>query len=100
MLGATGLAPLVVLVRGGTDDVAEGDLSTHERMHDRLDARRHAEAPLRVLDVVVNGALADAEDPPGDPIALALRGQLQALALAAGSARAAGSCLASPPLRD
>ena len=98
-LRAAGLAGLVVLVRSGTDDVAEGNLSTHERVHDRLDARRHAEPPLRMLDVVVHGALADPEDPARDPVALALRGQLQALTLAPRQAARNASCPASLPPR-
>jgi len=76
-----GPAALVVLVGSGTDDVAEGDLTADQCVHDGLDASGHAETALRMLDVVVDGALADPEDPARYPVALALRRQLQALAL-------------------
>src|SRR5687768_6193612 len=82
LVSGTGCGRLFVLGTGRTDHVAERDLAAHERVHDRLYASGDAETTLGVLDVVVNRALADAENLARHPVALALSCELEALTLA------------------
>ena len=65
-----------------THQVFETDLAGAEGVDHGLDARAHREALLGTFDVVVGGALADAEQHADFGIALALGGEQQALALA------------------
>lgn len=68
--------------RVATNYIAQRNLLAGERVHDCLHARGYLQTSLRVLDMIMNGALTQPENARRHPIALALRGQFQTLSFA------------------